>query len=63
MPLEVGGIFAQADPEGRWHPCAYYSRKLQPAERNYETHDSELLAIVEAFRKWRHYLWDSQHEI
>ena len=59
----IGGILAQTDPEGHWHPCAYYSRKLQPAERNYETHDSELLAIVEAFRQWRHYLWDSQHEI
>ena len=25
------------------------------AERNYETHDGELLAIVEAFKKWRQY--------
>ena len=25
-------------------------------EGHYETHDKELLAIIEAFRKWRHYL-------
>lgn len=41
----IGGILTQQDPEGRWHPCAYYSRKMQPAERNYETHDGELLSI------------------
>ncbi|RMZ74713.1 hypothetical protein DV737_g5810, partial [Chaetothyriales sp. CBS 132003] len=27
------------------HPIAFYSRKLRDAERNYETHDAELLAI------------------
>ncbi len=26
------------------------------AKRNYEIHDAELLAIVESFRHWRHYL-------
>ena len=26
------------------------------AEWNYETHDAKLLAIVEGFRTWRHYL-------
>ena len=25
-------------------------------ESKYKTHDSELLAIVEAFKIWRHYL-------
>jgi transposase InsO family protein len=29
---------------------------MLPAEMNYETHDQELLAIVEVFRTWRHYL-------
>jgi RNase H-like domain found in reverse transcriptase len=27
-----------------------------PIELNYEIHDKELLAIIEAFRKWRVYL-------
>jgi len=38
------------------HPVAFHSRKLNPAERNHEIHDTELLAILEAFKKWNHYL-------
>ena len=40
----------------RLHPVAFHSRKLNDAERNYEIHDKELLAILEAFREWKHYL-------
>jgi len=31
-------------------------KKLNDAERNYEIHDEELLAILEGFREWKHYL-------
>ena len=34
-----------------------------PAETCYETHDSELLAIVEAFKTWRHYLEGCKHKV
>ncbi len=34
-----------------------------PAETQYETHNGELLAIVEAFKTWRHYLEDCKHEV
>ena len=34
-----------------------------PAETRYETHNSELLAIVKAFKTWKHYLEGSQHEV
>ena len=34
-----------------------------PAETRYETHDGELLAIVEAFKTWRQYLEDCKHEV
>ena len=40
----------------RQHPVAFHSRKLRPAERNYEIHEKELLAILEAFTKWKCYL-------
>jgi RNase H-like domain found in reverse transcriptase len=33
------------------------------AERNYETHDQELLAIVKSFKYWCHYLEGSWHLI
>lgn len=50
---------ATSDPESTFHPVAYYSRKLNPAEHNYTTHDKELLSVVEAFKHWRHYLLGS----
>ena len=34
-----------------------------PPETRYETYDGELLAIVEAFKTWKHYLEGSQHEV
>ncbi|KAL0182494.1 hypothetical protein M9458_021869, partial [Cirrhinus mrigala] len=38
------------------HPCAYFSRKLSPAERNYDIGNRELLAIKLALEEWRHWL-------
>ncbi|KAL0177569.1 hypothetical protein M9458_026463, partial [Cirrhinus mrigala] len=38
------------------HPCAYFSRKLNPAERNYDIGNRELLAIKLALEEWRHWL-------
>lgn len=56
----IGGVLTQAyeQPSGRtrWRPVAFFSRKLSPAEKNYSTGDSEMLAIVHAFKVWRHYL-------
>ena len=37
-------------------PVAFMSKKMNPAERNYEIHDKELLAVVTAVKIWRHYL-------
>ena len=31
---------------------AFYSRKLAPAERNYEIHDKELLVVVKCLEQW-----------
>jgi len=48
----IGAICSQPDEKGILHPVAYYSRKLKDPERNYNIHDKELLAIVDALRKW-----------
>jgi len=40
----------------RLHPVAFHSRKLNHAEPNYEIYDKELLAILEAFREWKHHM-------
>ncbi len=34
-----------------------------PAETRYETHNGELLAIIEAFKTWRQYLDGCKHEV
>ena len=36
---------------------AYASRQLKPHEKNYPTHDLELVAIVFVLKIWRHYLY------
>ena len=59
----LGCILSQKDSDGDLHPCAYYSRALNAAERNYCIYDKELLAIKVAFDEWRHYLEGSQHQI
>ncbi|CAD0043000.1 unnamed protein product [Aureobasidium pullulans] len=50
----IGACLTQ-DHEGKRHPVAYYSRKMTPAEQNYDIHDKELLAIVAALQHWRVY--------
>ncbi|XP_060171505.1 uncharacterized protein LOC132602743 [Lycium barbarum] len=42
---------------------AYASRQLKVHERNYPTHDLELLAVVFALKIWRHYLYGVRCEV
>ncbi|GJR69471.1 putative reverse transcriptase domain-containing protein [Tanacetum coccineum] len=39
---------------------AYESRQLKPHEENYTTHDLELVAVVFAFKIYRHYLYGTK---
>src|SRR4051812_6410399 len=52
----IGGVLLQRDEASEMHLVVFMSRKLIPAERNYDTYDRELLAIIEAVQVWRHYL-------
>ena len=47
----------------QWHPVAFYSQKLILAKTRYKTHNGELLAIVEAFKIWQHYVKDFKHKV
>ena len=51
----VGAVLCQDQGKGL-QPVAYTSRKMNPAERRYATHEKELLAIIHALRVWRVYL-------
>jgi hypothetical protein len=57
----TGAILEQRDALGRSHPIAYFLKLLQLAERNYEIHDKELLAIIHALKHFRHYIQGSLH--
>jgi RNase H-like domain found in reverse transcriptase len=57
----TGGILSQMDTNGDRHPCAYLSTSLTKEQRNYDTGDRELLAIVRALKEWRHYIQGSGH--
>ena len=47
----------------RLHQVAFHSQRLHSAERNYEIHDKELLAVMEAFNEWKSYLWGEEEPV
>jgi len=59
----IGAVLSQRDIKGRLHPVAFHSRKFAPAEINYEIHDKELLAIVDAFKHWRRYCEGATNQV
>ena len=59
----IDKVLSQLTLKGRWHPVTFFSHKMIPAETRYETHNGELLAIVEAFKTWKHYLEGFRHEV
>jgi hypothetical protein len=58
----IGAVLQQDHGTGL-QPIAFFSRKLNKHEREWPTHEQELLAIVEALKEWRHYLHGSPFEV
>ena len=58
----IAGILSQKFEDGKIHPVRFVSRKLTPAELNYDVYDKEMLAIVFSLWKNRHYLQGAEHE-
>jgi hypothetical protein len=59
----IGAVCSQPDDANILHPLGYFSRKLKSAELNYDIHDKELLAIVDALNKWSTYCKSTPHTI
>ncbi|KAK3546079.1 hypothetical protein QTP70_020616, partial [Hemibagrus guttatus] len=58
----VGAVLSQQQGNpSRLHPCAFFSHKLNPAERNYDIGNRELLAIKLALEELRHWLEGARH--
>ena len=53
----TAGVLSQMHlgPDGRdlLRPVAFFSKRMVPAECNYDIYDKELLAIVRSFEEWR----------
>jgi hypothetical protein len=47
----IGVVCSQPDNANILYPLGYYSQKLNTVELNYDIHDKELLAIIEALNK------------
>lgn len=56
----VGAILNQEFADGKVHPCAYFSKSLSSAERNYSIGKRELLAVKMVLEEWRHCLEGAQ---
>lgn len=52
----ISAVFQQRGEDGSLHPVLYWSRKLSPAEQNYDTREREMLSIVNIAKTFRHYL-------
>lgn len=51
----VGAVLSQ-QRYGKLHPCAFFFRRLTPAEKKYNVRDQELLAIKLALEEWKHWM-------
>jgi transposase InsO family protein len=50
----VAAVLSQlCDNDLQWHPVAFFSKTMAPAECNYPIHDKEMLAIIRALQEWR----------
>jgi hypothetical protein len=54
-------VLTQTDINGDRHPVAFLLKTFTDTERRYEIYDRELLGIVWALKKWRHYIQGSGH--
>jgi RNase H-like domain found in reverse transcriptase len=59
----TGAILQQPDEAGHLHPVSYDSQMFNDAERGYDIHDCELLAVIRGLLAWRHLLVGSPHKI
>ncbi|KAL0180441.1 hypothetical protein M9458_025883, partial [Cirrhinus mrigala] len=58
----IGAVLSQRHGNpSKLHPCAFFSRKLTAAERNYDVGNKELLSMKAALEEWRHWLEGAIH--
>lgn len=62
--VRVGAVLSQhTGTPPKLRPCAFYSKQLSPAQKNYDVGDQELLAVKKALKAWRHWLEGSKQPL
>src|SRR5882762_1930452 len=59
----TSAVLSQMRNNDKWHPVAYISKSLSPAEHNYNIYDKEMLANMHALEQWPHYLEGAKHPV
>jgi hypothetical protein len=49
--VAIGAVLSQENQH-----VSYFSEKLNETKRKYSTYDKDFYAIIQALKKWRHYL-------
>jgi len=53
LEYATGGVLLMKCEDEKWRLVAFISKSLNEAERNYEIHDREILAIIRYLDEWR----------
>jgi hypothetical protein len=61
--IATGAVLSQQVNDNAWHPVTFLSKALNPVERNYEIHNTKMLAIIQGLEEWRHYLEGARHPV
>jgi hypothetical protein len=59
--IGLGAVLTQLGDDGKEYAIAYASRSLIPAERNYTTHEKELLAVVFGIKYFHVHLYGQEN--
>ena len=52
----IGEVLSMKYKDEKYRLVAYISKSLNEAERNYEIHNKEMLAIIRCLEAWRYFL-------
>src|SRR5258705_9145792 len=52
----TGAVLSQVQADGMHQPIAFMSKGFSDAERNYQIHNKEMLAIMHTLDEWHHFL-------
>jgi hypothetical protein len=60
----TGGVLSQQSSDNlKWHPIAFYSKSLNAVKHNYDIHNKEMLVVMRALEKWRHFLEGAKQKV